>query len=124
MFAADVLGHPNQRAAAGVRRWPPPWTATVALRSPCAVAAAGVLDTPRVDESPSPCLYMHLSMETRTSHIRHRWENDGWYLDRHGANHDIYRHPRITGIITLPRHRQVSVGVAHSIAKQAGWPAE
>ena len=46
---------------------------------------------------------------------------DGWYLDRHGANHDIYRHPTIMGIITLPRHKQLSAGVARSIAKKAGW---
>ena len=49
-------------------------------------------------------------------------EKDGWYLARHGSGHDIFRHPRIKGIITLPRHKTVSPGVAHSIAKKAGWP--
>ena len=65
---------------------------------------------------------MHVAMvETRTSDLRRRLLKDGWYLDRHGADHDIYRHPTIMGIITLPRHKHLSVGVARSIAKQAGW---
>ena len=49
-------------------------------------------------------------------------ERDGRYLSRHGAAHDIYRHPNIRGIITLPRHRTISIEVARSIAKKAGWP--
>ena len=48
-------------------------------------------------------------------------EQEGWKLDRHGGSHDIYRHPVIPGIITLPRHKIVSPGVARSIAKKAGW---
>ena len=59
--------------------------------------------------------------ETRTQRIRERLEHEGWYMQRHGANHDIYRHPDMRGIITLPRHRNVKLGVARSIAKQAGW---
>ena len=49
-------------------------------------------------------------------------EEDGWYLDRHGANHDIYRHPTVSGIITLSTPQPLSNGVARSIAKKAGWP--
>ncbi|MCY4594378.1 MAG: type II toxin-antitoxin system HicA family toxin [Bryobacterales bacterium] len=60
-------------------------------------------------------------MEARTSRIKRRLVKDGWYLERHGSNHDIYRHPAISGIITLPRHPTVSDGVAISIAKKAGW---
>ena len=60
-------------------------------------------------------------METNTAKIRRRLEKDGWYLDRHGAGHDIYRHPKIEGIVTLPRHTQVSPLVARSIARKAGW---
>ncbi|MCY4372502.1 MAG: type II toxin-antitoxin system HicA family toxin [Spirochaetaceae bacterium] len=63
-------------------------------------------------------------METNRSRIRRRLEDDGWYLDRHGANHDIYRHPKVSGIITLPRHNTLSIGVARSIAKRAGWPRD
>ncbi len=61
-------------------------------------------------------------METNTNRIKRRLERDGWYLARHGAEHDIYRHPRIKGIITLPRHRTLSPGVVRSIASKAGWP--
>ena len=65
---------------------------------------------------------MHAAMvETRTIDAKRRLLKDGWYLDRHGAYHDIYRHPTIMGIITLPRHKQLSAGVARSIAKKAGW---
>ena len=46
---------------------------------------------------------------------------DGWFLARHGGAHDIYRHPEIEGIVTLPRHRQVTPAVARSIAKKASW---
>nr|WP_305037998.1 type II toxin-antitoxin system HicA family toxin [Neorhizobium galegae] len=60
--------------------------------------------------------------ETNTAKIRRRLEKDGWYLDRHGAGHDIYRHPKIESIITVPRHTQVSPMVARSIARKAGWP--
>ena len=38
-------------------------------------------------------------------------EREGWYLDRHGSSHDIYRHPRVQGIITLPRHPVLSIGM-------------
>ena len=61
-------------------------------------------------------------MQTKTERIRRLLEKDGWYLARHGSGHDIYRHPCIRGIITLPRHRTVSPGVARSIARKAGWP--
>ena len=66
--------------------------------------------------------YMHIDMETKTQQFKHRLKKEGWFLARHGGGHDIYRHPRIKGIITLPRHRTVTVGVARSIAKKAGWP--
>jgi predicted RNA binding protein YcfA (HicA-like mRNA interferase family) len=60
-------------------------------------------------------------METRTSLIKRKLEKEGWYMVRHGGGHDIYRHPLIKGIITLPRHSKLSPGVARSIAKKAGW---
>ena len=63
-----------------------------------------------------------MHMETKTEKIKHRLEQDGWFLTRHGSGHDIYRHPDIKGIITLPRHKTVSSGVARSIAMKAGWP--
>ena len=60
-------------------------------------------------------------MQTKTDQIRRRLEKDGWFLTHHGSGHDIYRHPRIPGIVTLPRHKTLSSGVALSIAKKAGW---
>ena len=60
-------------------------------------------------------------METSRNKIKRRLEKDGWHLLRHGSNHDIYRHPRRSGTITLPRHRAVTPIVARSIAAKAGW---
>ena len=60
-------------------------------------------------------------MEAATSRIKRRLIRDGWYVSRHALNHDVYRHPTIRGIITLPRHQRVPVGVAASIATKAGW---
>lgn len=55
------------------------------------------------------------------SRIGRRLEKDGWFLSRRGGAHDIYRHPKIEGIVTLPRYRQVTPAVARSIARKAGW---
>ncbi len=60
-------------------------------------------------------------METDREKIRRRLEADGWQLVRHGRAHDIYRHERIEGIITLPRHPKLTPGVVRSIARKAGW---
>ncbi|MYE53747.1 MAG: type II toxin-antitoxin system HicA family toxin [Chloroflexi bacterium] len=60
-------------------------------------------------------------METNRRRVRRRLEQDGWYLHRRGSGHDIYRHPSVRGIVTLPRHRTLSPGVARTIANKAGW---
>ena len=54
---------------------------------------------------------MEAQWKTKTDRIRRRLEKDGWFLTRHGSGHDVYKHPRITGIITLPRHKTLSPGV-------------
>ncbi len=59
-------------------------------------------------------------METSTAKIIKRLKSEGWSFDRHGAAHDIYRHPD-KGFVQVPRHKAVSPGVAGSIAKKAGW---
>ena len=61
-------------------------------------------------------------METKTDRIRRKLEKDGWHLARDGSGHDISRPLSLKGIITLPRYKTVSLGVARSIAKKAGWP--
>ena len=61
-------------------------------------------------------------LETNRRRIRQRLVREGWYLERHGASHDIYRHPQQRKArIVLPRHRTVSRGVARQIASVAGW---
>ncbi|MCY4382719.1 MAG: type II toxin-antitoxin system HicA family toxin [Nitrospinae bacterium] len=62
-----------------------------------------------------------IPIETNRNKIKRRLESDGWYLSRHGSNHDIYRHPRKSGTITLPRHRTLTPGVVRTIAARAGW---
>ena len=50
-----------------------------------------------------------------------RLERDGWSR-LPGGKHDKYQHPGKPGIlVVVPRHREVSLGVARSIAKGAGW---
>ena len=51
-----------------------------------------------------------------------RLKKDGWYIHRHGSNHDLYRHPTKDGQLTLPRHRgkEVAKGTYKSILKKAG----
>lgn len=58
--------------------------------------------------------------ETNTRKIIARLERDGW-VNQGGGRHDIFRHSDKPGVIVVPRHREVSPGVARSIAKSAGW---
>jgi predicted RNA binding protein YcfA (HicA-like mRNA interferase family) len=62
-----------------------------------------------------------LAIETSRIAIVKRLTREGWELARHGAKHDIYQHPQKTIVIQLPRHRTISIGVARSVAKLAGW---
>ncbi|MEW5962481.1 MAG: type II toxin-antitoxin system HicA family toxin [Pseudomonadota bacterium] len=59
------------------------------------------------------------SFETNTRKIVARLEREGWVL-KEGSEHMLFKHPRKTGRITVPRLREVSIGVARSIAKIAG----
>lgn len=61
-----------------------------------------------------------MPLETSRAKIARRLEAEGW-INQGGGSHDLYRHPQKAGIITLPRHRTVTPGVARSIAKAAGW---
>ena len=49
-----------------------------------------------------------------------RLAREGW-VERHGGEHDVFKHPAKLGRIVVPRHRALSPGVARVIAKQAGW---
>ena len=60
-------------------------------------------------------------VETNARKIIHRLTSDGW-TNIGGGSHDRFvhvEHPET--MIVVPRHREVSVGVARSIAKAAGW---
>lgn len=49
-------------------------------------------------------------------------EDLGWYLHKHGANHDMYRHTERNDILVLGRHRkeEVKTGTYNKIKKQIG----
>ena len=59
--------------------------------------------------------------ETNRNAIQQRLEREGWFLERRGRKHDIYKHPVIQATISLPRHRVVHTGTARGIARTAGW---
>ena len=61
------------------------------------------------------------NLETNRSKIVDRLSAEGWIMERHGSAHDIYVNPMRLGVITGPRHRTLSPGVARQIAKAAGW---
>lgn len=61
------------------------------------------------------------SIETNRAKILHRLEEEGWRLARNGVEHDIYDNPSKPGVLAVPRHRELSLGVARQIAKIAGW---
>ena len=60
-------------------------------------------------------------IETNRSKIIRQLEAEGWELARNGAEHDIYKHNAKQGVISVPRHRELSPGGARQIAKIAGW---
>ena len=62
-------------------------------------------------------------METNRQKIIARLERDGW-VNKGGGEHDKFRHPDKPGVIIVPRHRELSIGVARSIHKAADWPRE
>lgn len=59
--------------------------------------------------------------ETNTRKVIARLEREGW-IQFHGGRHDKFDHvacPEIT--LVIPRHRELSPGVARDIARKAGW---
>ncbi|MCT3917562.1 type II toxin-antitoxin system HicA family toxin [Elizabethkingia anophelis] len=49
-------------------------------------------------------------------------KNDGWFLHRNGANHDVYKHPLKNGFVIVPRHgaKELKKKTELSILKSAG----
>jgi mRNA interferase HicA len=60
-------------------------------------------------------------IETNKNRIVARLQREGWELVRHGAAHDVFRKQGRSEAIIVPRHRELSPGVARQIAKAAGW---
>lgn len=59
--------------------------------------------------------------ETNTRRITARLEREGW-INVGGGKHDKFTNADRPGIaIIVPRHRELSPGVAKNIAKAAGW---
>jgi predicted RNA binding protein YcfA (HicA-like mRNA interferase family) len=60
----------------------------------------------------------------KVSELRRVLEKNGWYIVRHGANHDLYGHPERLNEPPVPvgRHmsKEIKKGTANSILKQAG----
>ncbi len=60
-------------------------------------------------------------IETNRSKIVARLKREGWCCIG-GGRHDKFRHPEKPELLVIvPRHREVSVGVAHDIAKKVSW---
>ena len=60
-------------------------------------------------------------VETNTRKIVARLEKEGW-ANIGGANHDrVVNDRRPEEMIVVPRHKELTPGVARSIAKAAGW---
>lgn len=47
-------------------------------------------------------------------------EENGWRLDRHGGNHDIYYNEALKRAIPIKRHAEIDDTTAKKIFKQAG----
>jgi predicted RNA binding protein YcfA (HicA-like mRNA interferase family) len=73
-------------------------------------------------------IYLHLArhltikqMETNTRKVVRRLKKEKW-LEEHGREHDKFIHPERPGVVIIvPRHGELSPGVARAIAKLAGW---
>jgi predicted RNA binding protein YcfA (HicA-like mRNA interferase family) len=61
------------------------------------------------------------TIETNTRKIVARLEREGW-RNAGGGRHDRFKHPDKPGVvIVVPRHRELPIGTARRIAKDAGW---
>jgi predicted RNA binding protein YcfA (HicA-like mRNA interferase family) len=57
-----------------------------------------------------------MAVETNTRKVVRRLKREGWALVP-GGSHDKFEHPDKPGVlIIVPRHRELSAGVARSIA--------
>ena len=59
-------------------------------------------------------------LELSRARVVRRLESEGW-INLGGGKHDLFRHPERNGVAIVPRHRQLTPGVARTVAKVAGW---
>ena len=54
-----------------------------------------------------------------SKHLLSKLKDSGWKFNKHGSEHDeyIHDHPAITHKIQMPRHKNISPGVANRIMK-------
>ena len=61
-------------------------------------------------------------MLTASRDIKRRLEKDGWTLDRVRGSHHVFRNSRTGATIVLPHPKKdLGIGLARAIYKQAGW---
>jgi predicted RNA binding protein YcfA (HicA-like mRNA interferase family) len=60
-------------------------------------------------------------VETNTRKVIDRLKAEGWSNIGGGSHDRFVRKDRPDMMIVVPRHRELSPGVARSIAKAAGW---
>lgn len=58
-----------------------------------------------------------LGVEMKKRELEKRLREAGWWLDRHGSNHDIWTNGKMTN--QVPRHAEVNELLAKSIVKEA-----
>ena len=59
-------------------------------------------------------------LETSTRKVINRLKAEGW-VQVGGSKHDKFEHPDRKETLIVPRRKELSPGVARSIAKLAGW---
>jgi predicted RNA binding protein YcfA (HicA-like mRNA interferase family) len=61
-----------------------------------------------------------MKIELRRREIVARLRQDGW-KSVGGKEHEKFKHSSKPGRVLVPRHNDISIGVARDIAKKAGW---
>ncbi|WP_363319092.1 type II toxin-antitoxin system HicA family toxin [Desulfosporosinus sp.] len=62
-------------------------------------------------------------MQMKRRDLVKKLESAGWYLKRHGDEHDIYKHDNpveTKNSVQVPRHREINEVTAKQILKDAG----
>ena len=60
-------------------------------------------------------------MERDSKKIMKRLKKEGWTVERINGSHHVMVHPDVAFPISLPHPKELKIGIATKIAKQAGW---